>query len=207
MTKDEDIRVFLLQAAPTDWDESGRVTGSADLPLTEAGARQVRDIADTLRDASISTVLCGTDEASRTAADLVASATGARVRPIENLGDADLGLWEGLRRQDLVEKFPAAFKQWLEDPCSVTAPEGEALRDASERIIVALARSLEKHRASGQSVAVVLRPVAYSLVRCWLDGLDASDLWSVIAYTPEYRWTTIPRDLIRSSREGQKAAI
>ena len=207
MSKEEDIRVFLLQAAPTEWDQSERLAGSADLPLTDEGRQQVQEIAEAHRDASIGTVLCGTDEASRTAADLLAQATGAKVREIKDLDDCGLGLWEGLRRQELTEKFPAAFKKWQDDPCSVTAPEGEALREAGDRIISCLSRTLDKHKPNGQSLAVVLRPWAYALVQCWLDGRDASEVWSVLVFTPEHQWRTIPREMVRLGREGLKATI
>jgi broad specificity phosphatase PhoE len=207
MGKDEDIRVFMLQAAPTEWDESERVAGAADLPLTDGATAQIEQIAEAFRDATISSVLCGTDEASRTAADLIGQTTGAKVRQLEGLCETDLGLWQGLRRQDLVEKFPTAWRQWLDDPCAVTAPEGEGMREAADRIISALSRGLDRHRAVGQSIAVVLRPVAYGLVTCWLDGRDVSELWSVISYTPEHEWRTIPREVVRGGREGIKAAI
>ena len=183
------------------------MAGAADLPLTDAGMTQIREIAEGLKGASLSTVLCGPDEASRAVAKAVSEATGARVRGIEGLAEADLGLWEGLRRAELEERYPTAFRQWLEDPCSVTAPEGEATREAGDRIVSALGRALERHKSNGHGIAVVLRPVAYSLVRCWLEGRDASDLWSILAYTPEHRWQTIPREAVKAAREGMKAAL
>lgn len=207
MSKDEDIRVFMLQAAPTEWDLSERVAGAVDLPLTDDALAEIKTIAEAFRDATISSVLCGTDEASQAAADLLGQTTGAKVRPIEDLCEADLGLWQGMRRRDLIEKFPTASRQWLDNPCSVTAPEGEGLREAADRIISAVCRGLERHRAVGQSLAVVLRPVAYGLVRCWLEGRDVSELWSVVSYGPEHEWRTIPREVVRNGREGIKAAI
>jgi broad specificity phosphatase PhoE len=207
MSKDEDIRVFMLQAAPTEWDLSERVAGAADLPLTEDALGEIESVAEAFREATISSVLCGTDEASQSAAALLGQTTGAKVRSIEDLCEADLGLWQGMRRQDLIEKFPTASRQWLENPCSVTAPEGEAMREAADRIISGVSRGLERHRAAGQSLALVLRPVAYGLVTCWLDGRDVSELWSVISYGPVHEWRTIPRDVVRSGREGIKAAI
>ncbi len=55
-----------------------------------------------------------------------------QTREIDDLADVDLGLWEGMRGQDLEEKAPKAYREWRENPLNVQVPEGEPMMKPAE---------------------------------------------------------------------------
>ncbi len=209
MAKSDQLTFVLVPAGSTAWEEAGRVTGGADLPLCPEGRAQASKAADELAARSISLVLHAADDASVETAKLIASATGSgcKTRTVEALAEMSLGLWEGLAAEEFAEKFPTASKQWQEDPASVVPPEGETLSAADERIIASLARALEKTKTGG-AVAVVLRPVALGLVRCWLRGLPVSKVWESgdpDVSTGAAEWHALPRAELKGVRARTSA--
>lgn len=199
MAKSEQIRAVFVGSGRTAWDEAGRVGGACDLPLTAAGLATVRAQLPALAGAKLSAILTSNDEASKQTAALVAAAAeglAPRIRPIEGLADACMGLWEGLRHAELEEKFPKVYKSWREDPEAVIVPEGETLSEAQTRIVQALGSPFGRAGGDG-AIAVVLRPMALTLVRCWVDAAPLRNVWSMVNEAPGLMWRTIPRDQLR----------
>ncbi len=170
--------------------------GAADLPLSEAGRKATEAIADGIAADPPQIVLCGPDEASRTAARILAQAAGAKVKTLDELGDVHLGLWEGLLESGVEERYPRAAKQWSEDPGAVSPPEGESLQHAKERILTALAAGIDRLK-EGAAAAVILRPVALGIVRCWLNDAPTADLWSQVRDRPAAEWYDVSAERLR----------
>jgi broad specificity phosphatase PhoE len=155
-------RVVLIQAAPTPWDEEGRLSGRHTLPLTDEAR------------ASIGTIVAGIDfpvhavyraaanEATDQAAKIVAHRFHLRPRDAAALDEVKLGLWQGLRGAEVRSRFPSAFARWQEDAPSVKPPEGESLAEAIERLRGALGKVLRRNH--DHAVVLALRPMAMQIV-------------------------------------------
>ncbi len=207
MAKVFDIGCVLIRCGATAWDAEGRVCGQAELPLTPAGRSAVLAGLGTLENLKLSTILCGSDEASVATAELVAGLAGCKVRPIQGLQEMSLGLWEGMLDSVLQEKCPRAYRQWIEDPASVTAPEGETASEAQERAVEALRAALAKVKTEGQDVGIVMRPIVLGLVKCWLSGEPISRLWSITEDRPAIERMVVPRSLLSRRREHIRAGL
>ncbi|MBX3352533.1 MAG: histidine phosphatase family protein [Phycisphaeraceae bacterium] len=199
MARTDDLRVLLVRSGPTDWDDAGRLQGETDLPLSacgrEAFAARVASVAINDADSQIDVVLHGPDECSGQSGRILAAQLGVRARQVEDFREMDMGLWEGMRESELLERHPTVYKQWRADPTAVTPPDGDTLADAEVRVLRALRKSLEKAGRAG--VAIVLRPVSLGIVRCWLTQRPLEDLWEVVGEAPEGEWFTVPRDRLK----------
>lgn len=199
MARTDDLRVLLVRSGPSDWDDAGRLQGETDLPLSDCGreafAARVAQIATTSGHDSVDAVLHGPDECSGQSGRILAAQLGVRARQVEDFREMDLGLWEGMRESELLERHPTVYKQWRSDPTAVTPPDGDTLADAEARVLRALRKSLEKAGRGG--VAIVLRPVSLGIVRSWITDRPLEDLWEVVAEAPEGEWFTIPRDRLK----------
>jgi len=205
MAKSNEIRVLLMRTGETEWCRMGRIAGSTDVPLSDAGREQVRDAILGLGSVRLSTVLCGPDEASQATASALAEASGAKVKVVEELGEIRLGLWEGLLKSELADKCPTCVRQWKEDPASIQAPEGEGLEEAADRISEGLSRHLSKTKADSGAVGVVLRPIAHGLIGCEWSGMPIRSLWSMMETGPSTQWRTLQRDTLQLGRERARA--
>lgn len=191
-----EVELLLVRCSRTEWDENGRLGGDCDLPACKAWGEE---LTAALRDydlTAITGILTSPDEASSQTAHHIGKLTDKKVRTIDDLREVDLGLWEGQRFEQLQDRFPGAFKQWKEDPTSVVAPEGESFADGEQRLLTALARGLDKLNGKGRHVAVVLRPMAFHVLRNRLQGLDLDEGWDASAVGPKLVALRVKRDEI-----------
>ena len=181
------LHLAVIRAGRTAWDEAGRLSGSTDLPLSPEGEAEAQRVAELLAKHRVVSLICGPDEASRQTAAILAAEAGCKSKVVKDLAEPDMGLWEGVLHADLEERCPTIFRQWKDDPPSVSAPEGERVGEAAERIGEALRRAIARYgeRAAEKSkgedarpplIAVVTRPIAFGLLRCRLRGLPSRDL-------------------------------
>jgi probable phosphoglycerate mutase len=56
-----------------------------------------------------------------------------------------LGEWEGLRTEELAERFPAAWASWNEEPDWDLVPGGEGAEPFETRVVAAVDSILERH--------------------------------------------------------------
>jgi broad specificity phosphatase PhoE len=190
----------VIRAGATEWDGAGRVQGAVDLPLSVPGKAEIEEHIRTLAPGGLAAVLSAPDESSTETARLVAQATGARAKVVEELGEVHLGLWEGLPLAELEARYPRACRQWMDDPACVNAPDGENLAEAADRIIGAVARAVDKTRTG--AVAVVLRPFALGLVRCWLADAPTCEFWTEVKEAPWSEWFTVPGERAKARTQA-----
>lgn len=180
-------RMLLIRSGPTEWDRSGRLQGQTDLPMLPEAASALAERLATVTVEGMTGLVSSPDEASMTTADLMGERAGVRVQAVDELRELDLGLWAGLRVEELEERFERAGRQWLEDPAAVSAPQGETLSAMAERVLPALERAIVKKRSS-VGVAVVVRPIVHAYLRCRLEQLETTEMWRICSEQPSPAW-------------------
>jgi probable phosphoglycerate mutase len=185
---------MLMRSGRTEWDLLGRVQGAADLPMAGEGCLAVEKSIHSLGGQKLGWIACAPDEASRATAALLQAATKAKkIEIVPDLGEMALGLWEGLRYQELQERFCRAGKQFMVDPCGVLAPNGEAIEDYANRVRGALAWIAGRQKR-GAAVAVVVRPIALGVSRCILNSAELSELWAMLNDRPDLEWYQVSKN-------------
>ena len=191
--------VILCRHGETDWNRLGRYQGKTDVPLNARGREQARALARALRDEPIAAVYSSTlDRAYETAREI------ARLHGVEVVRDARLdeinqGLWEGLRRDEIVLTHREIHERWLESPLDLRLPEGETLEEVRARVRQALDDILLLH--AGQTVCIVAHSVSMAVIKHELQGMSLPDALRTLP--PNASWERIPvreYDEIRSAR-------
>lgn len=201
MASDTPLQVVLVKSGVTAWDAVGRCSGTADLPLCAEGLRSAEQCAKQLVAVPASGVLSGPDTASLETAAVLSRHVGGRVRAVEGWAEPTMGLWEGLSDEQLAERFPKAYRQWKQDPSSVSIPEAEQLDETQTRIVEEFAKVVGRKRVpAGQAVVAVMRPMTLGLVVCWLESRPLSELWAVIAGLGTCKTVTIDRARLKRPR-------
>lgn len=193
------MMVSLIRCGQTVWDADGRLRGSTDLPLSDAGRVAVQ--ADLSQSAlgRPSLIHHPPDDAATETARLCAARMGAKIKSADGLADPNLGLLEGLTRQEFAERFHTRFKQWDEDPLSLSPPEGEDVVDAADRLFNTVARILKRSRSD--EVALVLHDMGIGLMRCWLSDRPLTEMRAVLKDRPRIERYAVPTSLL-SALEG-----
>src|SRR5437763_11705039 len=162
------LKVLLIHAGPTPWDEEDRITGNHTLPLTDDARSGIGALVDSIAEEVSAVYRAKSNEACDEAARMVAKRYRLRPRDNPDLDGWNLGLWQGLRRDDARRRFPTVVHQWEESPATVVPPEGESFADAIARLRGALRAIIRRNREG--VVALALRPHAQQMAAGILRG-------------------------------------
>jgi probable phosphoglycerate mutase len=116
---------YLARHGETAWSLSGQHTGLTDLPLTERGERNARQLGEHLKGLAIARVFTSPLQRARRTCELAGFGAVAEVDP--DLVEWDYGQYEGLRTVEILAERPDW--QLFRDGC----PEGESPIQISTR--------------------------------------------------------------------------
>jgi broad specificity phosphatase PhoE len=207
MAKPIGYTVHLLRVGETSWDADARIIGQTDLPMTESGADSVVDAINAFHpDHPISLVLASPEETAQRSAKLLIASPETKAKSLEGLVNIGMGLWEGVLASDLEDRCPSAYHQWKEAPERITPPEGESLFDAQDRLISTIIKAITKAKGTHPSVAIVLRPWAWAVVRCWLNEQKITDIWAQLDRPVEVESFEIMKSQLDAYQRRAKAS-
>jgi broad specificity phosphatase PhoE len=130
---------------------------------------------------------------------------------LDDLAEVDLGLWEGLLSEELVDRYPKAYKAWTHDPSAVDVPEGERFEAARSRALDQLGRGLLRLavKSDHPAVGVVVRPLMYGILRGRLLGRETNEIWTLAKDPVGAEWHVIEpsraEKLLRRAMAGGQA--
>lgn len=169
--------LIVIRSGVTDYDLQGRIRGTLDLPLSPEGVAAARKAGERLAAEPPAAIYTSEAECAMETGRLIAAACGLKLRPLANLDNLDLGLWQGKLVDDIREKQPRLHRQWQDNPWAVAPPEGELLEQACERVETALEKLFKRHPAG--RVAVVVPQPLDAIVRWLVSARSMGDLWCI----------------------------
>ncbi|MGY6021270.1 histidine phosphatase family protein [Streptomyces spinosirectus] len=98
--------VFLVRHGETEWSRSGRHTGRSDVPLTERGRQEARQLVPLIRSHRIGAVFCSPLQRARETAELIGLQD---VRIDADLQEWDYGGYEGITTNEIHRTRPDWF--------------------------------------------------------------------------------------------------
>jgi phosphoserine phosphatase len=167
--------LIVIRAGATDYDLQERIRGTLDMPLSAAGAAAATRAGERLATDPPTAIYASTDETAEETARIVAAACGVRPKQLVNLGNVDMGLWQGRLVDEIRDTQPRLHRQWQDNPWSVAPPEGELLEEACERVEAVLEKIFKRHSAG--SIAVVVPRPLDAIVTWLVSGRSMGDLW------------------------------
>jgi broad specificity phosphatase PhoE len=163
--------VLLIRHGETQWNLDQRMQGHLDVPLTERGAEQARQLARWLEPEPPEVVYTSDLQRSRRTAEILAG-QAAEVTIDPRLREACFGEWEGLTRAECAARFPEVHAAWRRDALRNRPPGGETIEDLQARCMAALRDVLPRHPA--RRVAVVSHGGPIRAMVCGLLSLPLS---------------------------------
>jgi probable phosphoglycerate mutase len=156
LTDLRDVSLVLVRHGRTAWVDEHRFQGSSDVPLSPMGRLEALAVGHRLADQGSPPALplpVGPPRVIRhsplvRAADTAGAIAEARGMTDALVTDPDLrevaqGAWEGLRHDEVRERWPEELARWRHDPIRHRAPGAESLEEASTRAAHALRRTLD----------------------------------------------------------------
>ena len=168
-------RLLLARHGETDWNRDHRWQGYTGPPLNETGRRQAAALASHV--SGISAVYSSDTERAYETAVILAEPHGMEVHTDARLREVNFGLWEGLTRAQINERFGGAFSRWLSGESS-TPDGGESDEAMAERVLAALRVIADRH--PDECVLVVTSGGPIRAVEARLQGLTQAEARSVL---------------------------
>jgi broad specificity phosphatase PhoE len=130
-------RLLLVRHGRTAWNAERRFQGQADPPLDGMGRAQAYELALLL--AALEPDMLVSSDAVRATqtAEAVGEATGLEVLVDARLRERSLGHWEGLTRDEVAERYPDEYADWINGR-DVTSRGGESRETVAARAIEAI---------------------------------------------------------------------
>jgi len=129
-------RLILIRHGETDWSREKRYCGVTDACLNKRGVEQAGRLCERLGKEGIDKIY---------SSDLKRALESARIifkeREIEaapGLREMNFGIFEGLTYEELMERHPEVYANWLNNPFEADIPEGEEWKGFEGRVKSAL---------------------------------------------------------------------
>jgi len=169
------VKILLVRAGSTDFDEQGRIKGTLDIPLSEAGQGQVGRMIGELHKTPIDHLYASPCRSAQQTAELLAVDHKLKIKTLDELQNLDHGLWHGKLIDEVRLSQPKVFRQLQDHPETVCPPQGEPVGTALERVRAVISRLLRKHRSG--TVALVLPEPMASFALAVVNQAELGDFW------------------------------
>lgn len=127
-------RLFMVRHGVTDWNDAGIYQGQSDVPLSDAGRRQIAALRERLREERFAVCYTSALQRARVSAEILLEGRPCPVRQTMDLNEMHYGAWEGLSRSQIKERFPEDWARFRADPLRHPPSGGETLRDVQLRV-------------------------------------------------------------------------
>ncbi|HHY16170.1 MAG TPA: histidine phosphatase family protein [Firmicutes bacterium] len=145
--------VILIRHGETLWNQERRYQGQLDSPLTEQGLRQARLTARYLQQFPLDAVYSSDLARAARTAEIIAKSHGLAIETDPRLREMSFGVWEGLTRHEVVEKYPEVYYTRYHDILTTRVPGGELPAEVAQRFRTFLKERLPGH--CGKTIALV----------------------------------------------------
>jgi probable phosphoglycerate mutase len=135
----------LIRHGQSTWNHEHRIQGQLDPPLSAEGRRQAELLAARLAGRAFAAFYSSDLKRASETAEVLASTVRIRPTAVAGLREIFLGRWEGLRTEEIAERFPEAWARWIEEPDWDVVPGGEGAAVFDARVGATLEDILSRH--------------------------------------------------------------
>ena len=139
------MRLLLVRHGQSTWNREQRIQGQLDPPLSDEGRRQAELLGHRLAGRPLAGFYSSDLKRALETSQAIAAAIGLDAVATPGLREIYLGDWEGLRTEELAQRFPEAWARWTEEPDWDLVPGGEGTVLFETRVAAALDSILERH--------------------------------------------------------------
>jgi len=185
-------RVLIVRHGETDYNLQRRWQGQLDVELNVTGKQQAEALAKILVDESIDAVYSSDLRRAADTARILATPHALPVLPEPGLREINVGVFQGLNRQEIDERYPYEMYRWNNDD-NYIPQGGESRIQLQERAFAAWeAITQRNHRtillvSHGGTIRLLLRRVIPS---AQIDGLRfANTSLTILQYAGQSGWS------------------
>ena len=129
-------QLFVVRHGQTDWNAEYRYQGATDVVLNATGRQQANEVARRIHQHyTIDTVVSSPLKRAQETADIIATTLHSDVRIMEQFGERNVGVYEGLTPQEAQERYPDVWAQNVTRQLNTAPPGGETILEVGARVL------------------------------------------------------------------------
>ncbi|WP_366922398.1 alpha-ribazole phosphatase [Metallumcola ferriviriculae] len=172
------LEMYLVRHGETLWNQDHKYQGHQDVPLSEVGRRQAKELAHWLKEVRYTAIYASDLSRAYDTAAAVADSRAIKVTADRRLREINFGTWEGRTFKEINKIFPDIVKQWMENPAEVNLPEGESFALVKKRAYQAVKDIVAKNEYAGK-VAVFSHGATIRTILCSVLDLPLKAMWQI----------------------------
>jgi alpha-ribazole phosphatase len=162
------VKFFLIRHGQTSWNEEGRYQGTKDTDLTRLGIKQAKLVAKYLSRVDFSNIYSSPLKRALNTANIINKNRSSRIIVRENLREIYFGKWEGMKIDEINQKYNEDYKNWLNDPFNNSPTGGEGFKELTIRTVKEI-ENIVNENSDDSNIAVISHGgVILSLLVYWL---------------------------------------
>lgn len=149
----ETTKLIFIRHGETEWNTQARWQGYQDSPLTETGKHQVKALGKRMGKVKFDRLYSSDLGRAYNTARPIAEATGHTIVTETFLREKNLGIFEGLTRRELSERYPEVYGEFQKFAEDFVVPKGESIGQFFDRCATGFETLAQRH--PGEIIVVV----------------------------------------------------
>ena len=150
---EERTRLFVVRHGETTLSSEFRYVGHMDVDINEMGIAQMNKLKERFHNKEINALFCSDLIRTIKGAEIIASSHNIEPIVCPEFREINLGIWEGLTRDEIVEKYPQEYHQRLLNLAHFRIKGGESFKDLQLRVMKKLLSILNELK--GKTIVLV----------------------------------------------------
>ncbi len=159
--------LIVVRHGETEWNRDGLQQGQQNSDLTELGIQQAQAVADALEEYSFDAIYCSDLGRAVQTAEIIAEPHKLKLILDTRLRERHLGITQGLEYEQFKAKHPDVFRLSHSSDPDYVIPEGESIRQRTERA-VACGNQIAQSHPGGRVLVVTHGGILDGLYRTTL---------------------------------------
>lgn len=171
-------KIYLVRHGETLWNKEQRSQGcSNDIPLSEEGLLQAKAIAKRLKKEKIDLFYSSDLIRAYKTASIISREHNAAVQKCSEFREINLGDWEGLRFDEIREKYNDIYNVWRKTPHLALIPNAERVSDIIIRAIGKLNKIIEENE--DKNILIVSHGITIKVMLSAILGMELSNMHKI----------------------------
>lgn len=171
-------RIYLIRHGETEWNKEGRSQGcSNDIPLSEVGIMQADAIGKRLKNENIDLFFSSSLTRAYQTAKAIAVHHDKEVIVHKEFMEISFGEWEGLKIDEIKEKYVDVYKIWRDTPHIAKVPGAESILEIRERSMTKLMEIINSNK--DKNILIVSHGITIKVLIASMMGIDLANLHKI----------------------------
>jgi len=167
-------RLYLVRHGELVTSHLWLYVGHMDVVLNDTGRCQIARLARRLSAEPIDELLSSDLTRTMQSAEIISGVTGLTPEPDPAFREVSLGQWEGLSRDQIIERYPEDFELRSRDIVNYRIQGGESFADLRDRVMPRLMAVLAQHQ--GKNLLLVAHGGVNRVILCNALGLELAQM-------------------------------